>query len=76
MITHDVFGAVDGGILVGTLVAGAKCLAALFLLALVTVALHVVGVLDRSVTVGAFDGVAALAFIWCVRTSENKLKTC
>ena len=50
--------AVHGSVVVGARVVRAERLAALFFLALVTVALHVVGVRDWSVTVGAADGVA------------------
>ena len=57
---HDSFSAVDMGVPVGTLVGRAKCLAALLFLALVVFALHVLGVLDQRVTVGAFDRVAVV----------------
>ena len=49
VLAHDLLGAVDAGVLVGALVGRAERLAALLLLALVSLALHVLGVLDRRV---------------------------
>lgn len=63
VIALDGVGAVDRGILVGALVVRAERLAALLFLALAAVALHVFGVLDQRVTVGAFHGVAVLLLI-------------
>lgn len=49
-------------------------LAALFLLALVAITLHVFGALDEIVTVGAVDGVAVLVLVWCVGKNESRLE--
>ena len=54
----DGISAVHGSVLVGTRVVRAVCLAALLFLALAAFTLNFVGVLDRSVAVGAAGGVA------------------
>ena len=50
--------AVHGSVVVGACVVRAECFAALFFFALTAIALHVAGVLDRSVAVGSADEVA------------------
>ena len=55
MIALDGVSAVHGRVVVGARVVRAECFAALLFLALVAVTLHVFGVLDRCVTVGAAD---------------------
>ena len=58
--------AVHGSVVVGARVVRAERLATLLFLALAVFALHVVGVLDRSVTVGTADGVAVLCVVFII----------
>lgn len=70
VIAHDGVGVVDNAVFVRALLARASCLTALFFLARVAVTRHLTGILDRSVTVRALDGVSAwlVGFvIWCGR---------
>ena len=62
IVALDGVSAVHGSVVVGTRVVRAVCLAALLFLALAVVALHIMGVVDRSVAVGAADGVAVRRF--------------
>ena len=54
----DCVGDIDRGVVVGARVVGAKGFAALGLLALAVVTLDFVGVVDRSISIQATDGVA------------------
>ena len=69
--------AVDGSVVVGARVTRAECLTTLLFLALAVVALHIVGVFDRSVAVGAADGVAIQGVglvISCMMTNRRSAK--
>ena len=58
VVAQEGVSAVYLGVLVGARVVRAEFLAALLWLTLVAFTLYAVGVVDRAVTVGAFDGVA------------------
>ena len=62
IVAFDGASAVCGSVVVGTRIVRAECFAALLFLALAVVALHIMGVVDRSVAVGAVDGVAVRRF--------------
>ena len=66
IVALDGVSAVHGSVVVGTRVVRAVCLAALLFLALAVVALHIMGVVDRSVAVGAADGVAVQRILFVI----------
>ena len=80
VFAQDTVSTVYRGVVVGARVTRAVGSAALLFLALAVVALHVIGVLDRSVAVRAADGVAVqrvyvvVGFVVsCRKPSENRL---
>ena len=66
IVALDGVSAVHGSVVVGTRVVRAVCLAALLFLALAVVALHIMGVVDRSVAVGAADGVTVQRILFVI----------
>ena len=71
IVALDGVSAVHGSVVVGTRVVRAVCLAALLFLALAVVALHIMGVVDRSVAVGAADGVAVQRILFVICKTRN-----
>ena len=80
VVAQEGVSAVYRGVLVGAPVVRAEFLAALLFLALVAFTPYAVGVVDRTVTVGAFDGVAVQRFcvvvgfvVACEKTNQSWL---
>ena len=73
MLALESVSVVHGSVVLRARVVRAERFAALLLLALVAFTFHVVSVLDRSVTVGAANGVAVLRagfFITCAKRNQ------
>ena len=66
IVAFDGASAVHGSVVVGTRIVRAECFAALLFLALAVVALHIMGVVDRSVAVGAADGVTVQRILFVI----------